>query len=87
MAAFEMVGKMQFYLGNIKKADYYHDRYLRGKFEIVNSKVRTIADTVYIRKMRMRDDKFLTFEEIRKKEDNLNKKGQNAKIEKAVSNY
>lgn len=68
MAAYEQIGKMQFYLGNIKKAFYYHDRYLRGKTEVANSKVRIIAELSYVKKMKYRDDKFLTFEEIRKKE-------------------
>ena len=31
MKAYEMIGKIHFYLGNIKKASYYHDRSIQGK--------------------------------------------------------
>ena len=65
-----MIGKMHFYTGNIRKAHYYHDRSIRGKEEVHNSKVRQLSEIVYVKKMRDRDYKFLTGKEIRKKEEN-----------------
>lgn len=82
MAAYENIGKMLFYLGNIKKANYYHERSIRGKEEVINSKVRQLSEIVYVKKMRDRDEKFLTFHEIRKKLKDSGKEGTNF-----LSNY
>ena len=68
MAAYEMISKMHFYIGNIQKAHYYHDRSIRGKEEVLNSKVRQLSEIVYVKKIKDRNDKFLTHIEIRKKE-------------------
>ena len=80
-----MIGKMHFYLGNTRKAHYYHDRSIRGKEEVTNSKVRQLSEIVYTKKIRDRDDKFLTYREIRKKEENHN--GKQKRAEGFSSNY
>lgn len=85
MAAYEMIGKMHFYLGNLRKSNYYHNRSIRGKEEVINSKVRQLSEIVYVKKIRDRDDKFLNYKEICKKEENHNNKSK--RIEGFSSNY
>lgn len=80
-----MISKMHFYIGNIKKAHYYHDRSIRGKEEVLNSKVRQLSEIVYVKKIKDRDDKFLNYKEIRKKEENPSNKTK--RVEGFSSNY
>lgn len=42
MKAYEMLGKQYYYLHDLKKADYYFDRFMRGKFELKDSKIRIL---------------------------------------------
>lgn len=77
---------MHFYLGNIKKARYYHDRTMRGKEEILNSNTRLLSDNNYRNKMKDRDRKFLTHQEIRDKETTI-KLVKGLKIDQISSYY
>ena len=51
MRAYEMMAKQYFYLQDLQKADYYLDRFQRGKFELPDSKTRELAMLGYQRKI------------------------------------
>lgn len=57
MTAYEMLAKQHFYMMDLKKAGYYLDRAMRGKFEVPSSKVRELALIQYHRKIEDRQDK------------------------------
>jgi hypothetical protein len=42
MLAYELLGKQHYYLGNVKKAEYYTLRAMRGYSEGLNSKTREL---------------------------------------------
>lgn len=43
MKAYEMIGLQYFYMRDLAKADYYFDRFMRGKFEVGASKTRDLS--------------------------------------------
>lgn len=42
LQAFEGLGTAYYYLGELKKSNYYLDRVMRGKYEKSDSKIREI---------------------------------------------
>lgn len=57
MIAYEMLAKQHFYMMDLRKASYYLDRAMRGKFEVATSKVRELSLIQYHRKIEEREDK------------------------------
>lgn len=55
--AYEMIGKQHYYLNDLRKASYYLDRTLRGKFELKLSKVREFSIMHYKLKLQQRADR------------------------------
>ena len=43
MKAYEMIGRQYFYMRDLAMADYYFDRFMRGKFEVAISKTRDLS--------------------------------------------
>jgi hypothetical protein len=43
LQAYEGLALQYYYMGNLKKSDYYFDRFTRGKFETKYSLVRKIS--------------------------------------------
>lgn len=43
MQSYEMISRQYFYLMDLMKSDYYFDRFMRGKFEPVDSKTRELS--------------------------------------------
>ena len=54
LLAYEMIGKQHYYLNDLRKASYYLDRTLRGKFELKLSKVREFSNMHYKLKIQQR---------------------------------
>jgi hypothetical protein len=59
MKAYEMLGMQYFYLHDLHKADYYFDRFMRGKFELKDSKIRGLNLTSFQSKIDSRVQKNL----------------------------
>ena len=64
MKAYEMIAKQYFYLRDLFRADYYYDRYIRGKFEIESSKTRDLSMIQYARKNDIKQKKLLHHEDL-----------------------
>ena len=43
MLAYENIGLQYYYMGNLEKAKHYHDRAMRGKYEVPGSHIREIC--------------------------------------------
>lgn len=54
-----MLGMQYFYLHDLHKADYYFDRFMRGKFELKDSKIRGLNLTSFQSKIDSRVQKNL----------------------------
>ena len=44
LRAYEQLGMQYYYHGKLDKSKYYNDRYMRGKLEKVDSKIRTLYE-------------------------------------------
>jgi hypothetical protein len=55
--AYELIGKQHYYLNDLRKASYYLDRTLRGKFELKLSKVREFSNMHYKLKLQQRAER------------------------------
>lgn len=53
-----MISKQYFYLRELAKCEYYYNRALRGKSELINSKIRVMNTSLYESKMKERDDRY-----------------------------
>ena len=58
-----MIGKQHFYMRDLFRADYYYDRYLRGKFEVTDSKTRELSLIQYARKNDIKQSKMIILDE------------------------
>ena len=55
MIAYESIGKQYFYLGNVKKAQYYIARAVRGYSEGITSKTRELSNIQFSRRLENRN--------------------------------
>jgi hypothetical protein len=55
MLAYESMGKQYFYLGNVKKAQYYIARAIRGYSEGMTSKTKELSNIQFNRRLEKRN--------------------------------
>jgi hypothetical protein len=53
VGAYENLSNQYYYLGDMERSKYYHDRAVRGKLEAKFSIVRTMSDTHAAKKFRV----------------------------------